>query len=616
MAAGTCPAAASADAEQHAGAPVDQQPESGGAPSGTQSSDAEDARKKKAAEDRLRIEEKEQEVCNLRELVEEHEADGISKADMPELVEELEREDARLQLLKALQFRVNVSDVREAVQRIEKARVPADELASAREELEDMEAYEKNQHSTWARDAGRRSQAAGPKCWRGEVAMCRDRDSLVQEWREASKPRRHGAIARQPRGCKEDFEGLFLEWLQARGLEDALEPATPSKEPTGWRVYKYKRETAVQSEPDWEVAYHGTWWYSLWSLLASGGVFLESTNKELGHDFWEPGVYCSPVFSTGKWYARPQVLFGDKVFHRLILELRVDPKRRKANRQRGGVQWVFPTDAVSLHAVWAQPNGAPFNGEERIYDWDPSLEAIPPGQVEAPPVVNARTGPWPTLPEDDDGAGSDLEVPAFLPAQQPVSARQPATPASWAAWTAGRPAAKRPRLCSATALPEWAPPAFPSALLPRPSSAYPVGYSHVLSAPAPPPRRVPPRRLAVPLAHRLQLQPQRPRLAAIDSAQDEGAGVLPDGVDDQEESADESQNEGAGVLPDADEDQDEPITNGHAEDSQEESDMEGSGELPPARERAFRLGSVSAAVVEALPETHPKLRGSVAATAA
>lgn len=202
------------------------------------------------------------------------------------------------------------------------------------------------------------------------------RENLVIQWREVCKPRRAGAIAAKRRGSRKDFADLFQQWLIARNLNDAL---VPDRYEDGWKVYTYDRMPVVKSEEHWARAFHGTWWYSVWLVLESG-VFLESNDRDKGHDFWEPGVYCSPNLSTARWYARPHILFGDGVYHRVIFELRVNEEKRIRNRQRGGVQWVFKPDAVSLHAVWVQRNAPPANGEERINDWDPKLEARPFGK--------------------------------------------------------------------------------------------------------------------------------------------------------------------------------------------------------------------------------------------
>ena len=123
-------------------------------------------------------------------------------------------------------------------------------------------------------------------------------------------------------------------------------------------------------------AFHGTWWYSVWQLLLSG-VLLQSKKYAKGHDFWEPGVYCTPLVSTAKWYARPHIVFGDGVYHCIMYELRVDPSKIKTERERGGVQWVFPSSAVMLHAVWVATNSSPRAGEQRVDSWDVALEVVP-----------------------------------------------------------------------------------------------------------------------------------------------------------------------------------------------------------------------------------------------
>ena len=168
-------------------------------------------------------------------------------------------------------------------------------------------------------------------------------------------------------------------------------------------VYQYTRQPAVKSKSTWDVAFHGTWWYSIWLILESG-VLLESSDYGLGHDFLKnsPGVYCTPMTETARTYARPHVIFGDGVYHRVMLELRVNTERRKRNRKKGGVQWVFNSDAVSLHALWVQRNAPPARHEERVNEWDPELEARPAGRDPGPPIVNPRKGPWPKIPHNTD----------------------------------------------------------------------------------------------------------------------------------------------------------------------------------------------------------------------
>ena len=92
------------------------------------------------------------------------------------------------------------------------------------------------------------------------------------------------------------------------------------------------------------------------------------------------------------------MLFGDGVYYRVVLELRVDSSQTMRERQRGGHQLVFPASAVNVHAVWVLPNASPGVGEERLSSWNPAHEALPAG-CRAPEVLcNPRdllANPWP-----------------------------------------------------------------------------------------------------------------------------------------------------------------------------------------------------------------------------
>ena len=105
-----------------------------------------------------------------------------------------------------------------------------------------------------------------------------------------------------------------------------------------WGNYKSRFETCATS--GWMPAYHGTWFYGLWSILHHG-IILESSNEGKGlglgyisrrhtlthpsirlggHEFWEPGVYVTRRFDTAQQYARPHQLFEDGNFYRCVLK--------------------------------------------------------------------------------------------------------------------------------------------------------------------------------------------------------------------------------------------------------------------------------------------------------
>lgn len=205
--------------------------------------------------------------------------------------------------------------------------------------------------------------------------------SLVGLWRKLSRPRREGAVPQEPSHCDQRSRLLLDQWFDVRSLGQVLQPVQLNVSPC-WQAYRYLQEPISES---WVPAFHGSWWYAIWSI-ARTGIVLASDSMDKGHEFWQPGVYCSPLFGTAKSYARPHVLFADGVYHRVLVELRVDPSRQLRSRERGGQQWVFPVEAVKIFAVWVQMNAPPETGEERLRDWVPELEAVPCG-CEVPFVV-------------------------------------------------------------------------------------------------------------------------------------------------------------------------------------------------------------------------------------
>ena len=149
---------------------------------------------------------------------------------------------------------------------------------------------------------------------------------------------------------------------------------------------------------------HGARWYAVWSILNSK-VLLESNNHALGHVFGESGVYCTPEITTARSYGIPHELFDDGVYYRAMFEVIVNLNQRKKRRAKGGEQWVFPSEAVRLKALWVQPNSPPATSEWRFITWEEELEARPVGQPPPCPVKNTwnwnlltQRGPFFSLP--------------------------------------------------------------------------------------------------------------------------------------------------------------------------------------------------------------------------
>ena len=217
------------------------------------------------------------------------------------------------------------------------------------------------------------------------------RGALAVKWWNESRPRRQGAPGLMPVACRELFPALFEEWLENRQASHLVGARQSSED---WYVYSLPWKPGQRTGLDpgnWVRAFHGTRWYAVWSILNSK-VLLESNNHALGHDFWKAGVYCSPLMTTARSYAIPHELFGDGVYFRAMFEVCVDLNRRTARRAKGGEQWVFPSEAVRVKALWVQPNAPPAPWEWRFITWDEELEAWPVGQL--PPRLVKNTWNW------------------------------------------------------------------------------------------------------------------------------------------------------------------------------------------------------------------------------
>jgi hypothetical protein len=85
----------------------------------------------------------------------------------------------------------------------------------------------------------------------------------------------------------------------------------------------------------------------------------------------------SPAFGTAKGYARSQNVFGDGVYHCVILELRVNEKQRFKSKIGGGIQWTYNSEDVYIVGVWFGHNIGNCAGYELLRFWDCDDEAVP-----------------------------------------------------------------------------------------------------------------------------------------------------------------------------------------------------------------------------------------------
>ena len=232
------------------------------------------------------------------------------------------------------------------------------------------------------------------------------RGSLVKVWRNKATGDGKGRDFRGivASSCMAGINELMLEWFERRGLLEIVKRQERPDAPTTvkndhWVYYAKKLMDPVEGDltcsggvdvdfrtrysgsvPVWRPAYHGTWFYGLWNLLLSGQIS-PSTDLQKGHEYNNLGamVYCSPKFDTAVWYARPQNLFGDSVYHCCVLELRVDMRFVHKHKPGGGAQWTFPSSAVVIVGVWICHNCGNEKGSAHLRYWQAEDECIPVG---------------------------------------------------------------------------------------------------------------------------------------------------------------------------------------------------------------------------------------------
>ena len=163
------------------------------------------------------------------------------------------------------------------------------------------------------------------------------------------------AVQPAPASVLPRCKALLDSWLRQRGLDQVL-----CYEEGGSHVHRaftydfQPMHRLIQEKSNWVVAFHGCWFYALWSILDTR-VLHASRDKDVGHQFCKgyAGVYCSPTWDTARGvYATPHAVFDDGVYHRVVLELMVDRDagRTKPVKKNGGKQWVFPVQAVQQGA--------------------------------------------------------------------------------------------------------------------------------------------------------------------------------------------------------------------------------------------------------------------------
>ena len=78
--------------------------------------------------------------------------------------------------------------------------------------------------------------------------------------------------------------------------------------------------------------------FHVWSVEHGvSWVLNASDNIVKGHSVGQqPGVWVTPMIDTATWYARPQVVFGDGVYYRVVWQVLVNPDKRREYKKESG----------------------------------------------------------------------------------------------------------------------------------------------------------------------------------------------------------------------------------------------------------------------------------------
>ena len=106
-----------------------------------------------------------------------------------------------------------------------------------------------------------------------------------------------------------------------------------------------------------------------------------------------PGVYVTPSFKIAERCARPHVVFDRDCYVRVIIEVMCDlsGEIRPINRTKEPQNVLSPV-AIAISRILINPNSSVSEGEERMSEWNSSLEARPAGSVLPSPGRPAAPG--------------------------------------------------------------------------------------------------------------------------------------------------------------------------------------------------------------------------------
>ena len=137
----------------------------------------------------------------------------------------------------------------------------------------------------------------------------------------------------------------------------------------------------------------------MWNTLSKGWINISRRGSQGHQACVGSGHYCAPNLEYARFYSRPQIVFDDNCYHRVMYRLACDENKVKSKRWISeGMEYITEEGNIILLAVMIKPNCPPVEfTEERFNDWNPALEIHPDGLEEHHPtfIKNEKCKDWP-----------------------------------------------------------------------------------------------------------------------------------------------------------------------------------------------------------------------------
>ena len=170
------------------------------------------------------------------------------------------------------------------------------------------------------------------------------------------------------------FLGLYNSFFARRDLQHLLHYVGEHVTPTGHRGFHFAYVNVRDSRSnfeDAEMASHGTSFGFLRAILLHGG--LVASRPRVGAmraaNYGE-GVYCSPSQTLALTrYAVPQVVFGDGIYHKVVVSLLVDRSHPTFKVAVPNKEWIGSEGILKVAGVYLFPNVGVGATEPRLDTW-------------------------------------------------------------------------------------------------------------------------------------------------------------------------------------------------------------------------------------------------------